>query len=371
MILLSITGFFTLSYLLLILYYRSGWKKLKPFEARDDNPGTRISVIIPARNEEKNIGRLLNSLKAQSYPDSLFEVIVVNDHSSDRTEEIVSSFENVKLISLKETGINSYKKKAIETGINASTGDLIAVTDADCLVHQHWLTTLASFRNESNAVFIAAPVKLLYDSSVLQRFQALDFLVLQGITAASVYMKFHNMCNGANLAYDKKVFLEADGFSGIDQLASGDDMLLMEKISRLHPGGTAYLFSNNAIVSSQAADSWKEFISQRIRWASKATAYKDFRIILVLLLVYMFNLSLLVLFIAGFWNLFLWKGLIVALLVKIIAELVFVYPVAVFFNQQSLSWFLIPFQPLHIVYTIIAGWLGKFGTYSWKGRQVK
>lgn len=371
MILLVITSALSLSYVLLILYYRSGWKQQKSFELSDEKQDTMISVIIPARNEEKNIGRLLDSLKAQTYPDSHFEVIVVNDHSSDKTEEIVCTYDKVRLISLKETGINSYKKKAIETGINASSGELIAVTDADCIVHPQWLSTLAAFRKKTNAIFIAAPVMLHHDSSVLQRFQALDFLVLQGITAASVYKKFHNMCNGANLAYDKKIFLEAGGFSGIDQVASGDDMLLMEKINRMYPEGTAYLFSRNAIVTSKAAGTWKEFFNQRIRWASKSTAYRDQRIFLVLLLVYLFNLSLLVLFFAGFWNLILWKGLFVILLLKIIAEYLFIYPVSFFFNQQQLTWFFIPFQPLHIVYTIIAGLLGKFGTYSWKGRWVK
>src|SRR4030095_15486302 len=94
-----------------------------------------------------------------------------------------------------------------------------------------WLKTIASFYEEKDPAFIAAPVVLQNNSSVLQIFQALDFLVLQGITGGSVHKKIHSMCNGANLVYEKKAFVEVGGFSGIDNIASGDDMLLMNKRS--------------------------------------------------------------------------------------------------------------------------------------------
>src|SRR5438552_2515384 len=148
-----------------------------------------------------------------------------------------------------------------------------------------------SFYEEKDPVFIAAPVILQNNSSVLQMFQALDFLVLQGITAASVYKQFHSMCNGANLAYEKKAFEEVKGFESIDHIASGDDMLLMHKIRKKFPGRLNYLKSKKVIVSTQPMKTWKEFLNQRTRWASKARFYDDKRIFFVLLLVYLFNFS--------------------------------------------------------------------------------
>jgi len=371
MILLYITIGLLIIYTNLILFYRAGWQELKPFSKTDHEPSIKISVIIPARNEEENIGKLLSSLEKQSYPHHVFEVIVVDDHSTDNTVAVVNSYSLAKLIKLEFDNINSYKKKAIETGIAAASGDLIVTTDADCIVPGNWLKTIASFKEKANSVLIAAPVVLENESNLLQAFQALDFLVLQGITAASVQKRFHNMCNGANLAYERNAFFEVNGFTGIDHIASGDDMLLMQKIAQRFPAKVSYLLSKDAIVTTQAAKTWKEFFSQRIRWASKATDYNDLKIFSTLFLVYFFNCALLALFITGFWIHSLWFGLIGILILKTIVELTFIYPVAKFYNKQNLmKWFPF-FQPMHILYTVIAGWLGVFGRFEWKGRRVK
>ena len=142
LILIICTGLFT-AYSLLVLYYWYNWRAV-PLTDVDTGTGlTNISVIIPARDEEKNIGQLLAALKSQTYPAELYEVIVVDDQSTDKTAEVVKSFAGVKLISLKEEGINSYKKKAIEKGIAAASGELIVTTDADCVPGPDWLKMIA------------------------------------------------------------------------------------------------------------------------------------------------------------------------------------------------------------------------------------
>lgn len=371
MILIYITIGLFIPYAILILFYRSGWNELEIFSSTGQEPDLNISVIIAARNEEENIRQLLRSIEAQTYPSHLYEVIIVDDHSTDDTATIAGSFSFVKLIKLQFDNINSYKKKAIETGIAAASGDLIVITDADCTVKPGWLKTISTFKEKTNAAFIAAPVAIENTPGLLQTFQSLDFIVLQGITAASVQKRIHNMCNGANLAYERKIFFEVNGFSGIDHIASGDDMLLMQKISSRFPGRIAYLLSKDAIVTTQPAKTWKEFFSQRIRWASKATNYNDIKIFSALFLVYFFNCALLALLIVGFWMPYLWLGLLAILFAKILVELFFIYPVAKFYNKERLL-ILFPFyQPLHILYTVIAGWLGTFGSFEWKGRKVK
>lgn len=371
MILLYITLALLISYSILILYYKAGLQEIEPFSINDQKPVTTISVIIAARNEEENIGALLATLENQSYPKRLFEVIVVDDHSSDNTAAIAMNFSFVKLIKLEFDNINSYKKKAIETGIAAATGDLIVTTDADCIVKETWLQIIAAFKEKTNASFIAAPVVMDCNSSLLQTFQSLDFMVLQGITAASVKKRIHNMCNGANLAYERKVFFEVNGFTDIDHIASGDDMLLMQKIAARYHDKISYLLSKDAIVTTQSAKTWKEFFSQRIRWASKATNYNDIKIFSALFLVYFFNCSLLALLISGFWMNYLLLGFAGILIAKTIVELLFLYPVAKFYNKQNMLYLFPLYQPLHIFYTVIAGWLGVFGSFEWKGRRVK
>jgi cellulose synthase/poly-beta-1,6-N-acetylglucosamine synthase-like glycosyltransferase len=307
----------------------------------------------------------------QDYPRHLFETIVIDDDSTDSTAEIVREFHHVKLISLKEDTINSYKKKAIETGIAETTAELIITTDADCLPPPQWLSSIVTFKEKTNAVFIAAPVSLDCNADIVQVFQSMDFMVLQGITGAAVNNNHLSMCNGANLAYEREAFYAVNGFTGIDSIASGDDMLLMHKIAAAYPGRIHYLKSKKAIVSAEPMKTWKAFFNQRIRWASKAIKYDDKRIFVVLLLVYLFNLSLASLFIAGFFHTGYWLYFLAGWVLKTLVELPLFYSVAVFFNKKWAIRYFFFFQPLHILYTLASGLFGQFGKYEWKGRKVR
>jgi len=373
-----ITAVLLCLYLLLINIYLIWFRKLKIFQPLPARPSTTFTVIIPARNEEKNIETCLRSILQNNYPKELFEIIVADDFSIDSTPEIIrqlqTAFSNIKLLSLKNLiteNINSYKKRAIELAIEQSRYEWIITTDADCIVPRNWLSLFDAYIQKSKPVFVAAPVMFTYHHSFLSMFQSLDFLSLQGITAASVSAGIHSMCNGANLAYNKKVFYEVEGFKNADHIASGDDMLLMHKIKMKHPLSIGYLFSNEAIVTTAPMPDWRSFLNQRIRWASKATSYKDKRVFSVLLLVYFTNLFLCLLFIACFFKPELFLIWLLFILTKALFELPFMYSVSGFFSLQKLMpWFVI-MQPFHIIYTVVSGWLGKFGTYKWKGREVK
>lgn len=378
-IIICFVSLLLLIHAILIESYRQWFLKVKPFEDNNDSPKACFSVIIPARNEENKIEACLLTVLQQQYPTHLFEVIVVDDFSTDSTPDIVRKLQNkfhyLKLIQLEklvyEKQLNSYKKKAIEIAIQQATGNWIVTTDADCIITEKWLSNFDLFIQKNDPVFIAAPVKYIDTKSFVSRFQCLDFMSLQGITAASVQKGFHSMCNGANLAYKKETFAEVGGFKGIDNIASGDDMLLMHKIYLQYPQRVKYLHSQSSIVSTEPMATWEAFLNQRIRWASKADKFQDKRILIVLAFIYLFNLSLLLLpFIALFYPiLFLyWIGFLLA---KTIIELRFMMPVSTFYNQRKLLWWFPIMQPFHIIYTVSAGWLGKFGKYSWKGRIVK
>jgi cellulose synthase/poly-beta-1,6-N-acetylglucosamine synthase-like glycosyltransferase len=367
-------------YAVLLFWYRKWFMRLQPFVVPlDFTAATRFTVIIPARNEEQNIGACVQSILHQDYPAHLFDIIVIDDHSTDNTAAVVRSLQathtNLHLIRLEELlqgkPLNSYKKKAIELAIGQATGDWIVTTDADCFFNPGWLQGYAAYIQQYQPALVAAPVIFHCSGSFLSVFQSLDFMSLQGITAAAVSAGFHSMCNGANLAYNKKIFYEVGGFRGIDNIASGDDMLLMHKIKQRYPRQTAYLFSQQAIVETAPMPDWKSFFNQRIRWASKADKYSDKGIFWVLLLVYLLNFFLLVFFFVALFKpllLVFWVGLLLA---KTLIELSFMLPVARFFDQvKLLNWFAV-MQPFHITYMVVAGWLGKFGKYQWKGRQVK
>lgn len=373
MVLQVVTIFFLIAYALLINYYYRWWQRLEEFEESGNEEPTSISIIVPARNEESNIRQLLQSLKNQSYPAGSFEIIVVDDYSSDQTAQIVKSLglQNLKLVQPAVDPEISSKKKAIEAGIREASGELIVTTDADCIPEPIWLQNINSFYQQKKACFIAAPVKLMRNNSLLHIFQSLDFITLQGISAASVAANFHTMCNGANLAYTKKAFEQVNGFDGIDKVATGDDMLLMYKIWKQNPSNVFYLKTKEAIVNTSPMPTWKEFFNQRKRWASKTLVYDDYRIIAVLGFVYLFNLLFLVLIVAGFLDAVYFLHALVLVLFKSLIELPFVYSVAKFFNEQRLMKYFFFFQPLHMLYIISTGFISQLGNYEWKGRKTR
>lgn len=371
MVLVLIIALLFAVYSTLLVYYCYCWVQIPVFRKNSTSAHTRVSVIIPVRNEAAHIGRLIESLLAQHYPAHLVEIIVINDNSDDNTVQIVEQYEMVKLLHLQSDSINSYKKKAVETGIQASRGELIITTDGDCFMGPEWLATLVSFYEMNNYVYIAAPVAMRYSNRLLAVFQSYDFAVLQGITAVAVHRRLYSMSNGANQAYSRTAFEAVGGFAGIDHIASGDDMLLMHKIARHYPGKAGYLLSAEAIVYTETEHSWKAFLQQRIRWASKAGHYMDIRIKAVMLLVFLFNLCFPVLLIAGCWHPQWWLLAALLWVGKTLAELPFVISISRFFGMQRLLKYFFFLQPLHILYTLIAGLLGQKGQYEWKGRKVR
>lgn len=372
-----------LLYALLMLLYSRGWHLQKSADKQTGiTDDTTLTVIIPARNEEDNIGACITSILQNNIPAHQLEIILIDDFSADATAEIAGRLLangkgqvlQLKDYLSKDERLNSYKKKALEIAIGAAKGAWIVTTDADCTVPENWLSGILTQKAQSGAHFIAAPVSFIpagRKKDLLYYFQSIDFMTMQGITAAAARLNLGNMCNGANLAFDKKAFDEVGGYKGIDHIASGDDMLLMHKIQQKYPDGISYLKSPDAIVHTPAQPSWRDFLNQRIRWSSKADKYDDKKLTWILAVIYFFNVSFIVLTVSGFFDSFYWLWLLGMLFAKVIVELVFLIPVARFYGKMNELFYFPLLQPLHILYIISAGFLGKFGSYQWKGRKVK
>lgn len=376
----TLTGL-CIGYLVLILLYHSSWKSMPYYHTDSIEPNKEtVAVIVPARNEEENLQHLLPSLIAQKGLTIRPEIVVINDSSTDNTAEIAAKFRpRIQLINLADFlsgAIIAYKKKAIETGISQTKGDIILTTDADCIVPENWVKTAADFISKKNLSFVAMPVRMQPGRSFSGIFQSLDFMSLQAVTAAAVHRKWHFLCNGANLGYRRKAFEEVHGFENINNIASGDDMLLMEKIAMQNPDAVDYLFSRDVIVDTGPEKNWTRFIHQRIRWAGKFRFFKNKVTLTVMLWMYLFNLILVLAPIIACFSehnkgfiLRLWVTVIIA---KTLAEWLFLIPVARFFQQTSLlKWFPL-MQPFHIIYTVLTGVLTFIVRKpTWKGREIK
>jgi len=261
--------FLGLTYAAIIFLVVKNWDKTPERSIpKTWEPTVFVSVIVPGRNEAENIISCIQSILAQSYPSDLFEIIFIDDHSDDETFDLVEKLDSENIFALKNT--DSFgKKNALDFGIKKSKGSIIVTTDADCLVGKNWLRNFAFYFEKYDAEFVAAPVNFHKEKSTFERFQSLDFIGMMAVTAAGILTKKLSLANGANLAYRKKSFEKLGGFEGIDQIASGDDMLLLEKFQSGFPEGIFFLKNREATVFTKAKKTLPEFISQRLRWAGQ------------------------------------------------------------------------------------------------------
>lgn len=399
--------FFAISFLLTIFYvgimltYKNEWNEIIETNELSENVKTSISIIVPARNEATTISFLLQDILTQNYPKNLFEIIVIDDHSEDETfaivEQLSTQNDSIKIYKLNELLPNletttSYKKRAIETAVNLAKGDLIITTDADCRVQENWLRSIATLYENEKVKLIAAPVCFQNEQSYFQKFQSLDFCGMQAITGASLNMEIFNMANGANLAYEKKAFLEVNGYQDIDEKASGDDMLLVYKIAQKYPENIRFLKDKNAIVYTHPTTTVNEFLQQRFRWTSKSTSYQDKRITWILGLVYLFVLSIWMnafyffgrliytsifpdhslIGLMQFLNSFLFFFLFLfQVFCKSVIDYFFLKSASSFFNRTDLMKTFFSSEIFHIWYIPFVGTFGNILNYKWKDRTLR
>ncbi|WP_421978292.1 glycosyltransferase [Roseivirga seohaensis] len=356
-------------YLLLLFFPIVAWQQM-PFSPSERHE-CKVSVIVPFRNEEANLRRLVESLKAQTH--ASFEVIFVNDHSSDDSLEVLMSLVekditfSFSIISLEET---QGKKAAITAGIAQASGEIIVTTDADCWFNENWLTAMTSGFINAEAQMITGPV-VLEGMSFFQKLQRVEFGAVLASSAALIGLGKPTMANGANLAYRKSVFTEVNGFLGIDQTPSGDDELLMMKIAEKYPKGVGFAKNPDSVVRTLAHKNWLDFIQQRKRWASKWKVGMRWSTIISALFVYSVQIALVglvLLFLFGKVSLVSLAGL---WLIKVVLELQLIRNYFRDLKQAySFSHFLL-LQIFYPFYVLYVGLASNFGRFQWKERSFK
>lgn len=358
----------------MLAYLIIGWNSIKPPSIKKTGFTTKITVLIAARNEEEKIHLTIEDLLAQDYPKELTEIIIVDDHSTDRTSNIIASYADrgITLLKLNEDKpLNSYKKKAITEAIKHSSGELMVATDADCRMGNKWLSTIVGYYELHNPVMISSPVGYYEEKSLFERLQSLEFSSLMATGAAFIGNGHASTCNGANLAYRKDVFYEVGGFNGIDDLASGDDELLLQKVAQFYKGRIGFIKLFDVVVFTHAKPNLKAFLQQRRRWASKSVKYKDKKIVAVVVCLWAFNVSVVLNFLLGIVNIFFLKVFALQFLFTYLFGLALLIPVCLFLKRGKLVSLFILMLPLYMVYFSYIGMIGNKGKYVWKGREVR
>lgn len=329
-----------------------------------------ISVIVPFRNEEKALPRLIAGLKAQSH--ASFEVVFVNDHSEDGGEAVLEELLKNASFPFQIHSLDGAvgKKAAIDQGIQLATHHLILTTDADCFAGPNWLKDMSKPFHEPSLQMLVGPVVLIADS-FWQKMQSIEFSSLIGIGGAFLRMKTPIMANGANLAYRKSAFEQVGGFKGIDETPSGDDELLMNKVNKAFPKGIQFQKSNAALVKSSAVAGWASFKQQRLRWASKWKV--GFRALTMLTAIIVFTVQLIqilliVLLVTQSGNLELNASLLGS---KLLIEFIFLWSVRRSFGQKMHGLAFLVNYLLYPFYAIYFGLAANFAVFDWKGRGYK
>lgn len=335
-------------YILLKIYV--SLSKIKPYQLV---AGTEIfvSVIVACRNEEKDLPGLLKNISLQDYNPDLFEVIIVDDNSADKTFSVASEFKGVRnLIVLKNKGKG--KKQAIRTGVAASTGNLIITADADCRVGNSWLKTIIAFSAENKPDMVICPVELQGGRSFFHRFQELEFLSLQGVTAGAAAIGNPVMCNGANLAFTKEVYNKhSDNLH--DELPTGDDIFLLHSIKREPGNKIMWLESADAIATTRTSVTFSSFLNQRVRWISKAGSYTDMFTRVLAIVTFVTILLEWFLLIAAIFNPVFFLVLLAAFIIKSVPDFLIVLNTASRYHKNSLMGWFLPSQILYAFYILL------------------
>jgi cellulose synthase/poly-beta-1,6-N-acetylglucosamine synthase-like glycosyltransferase len=362
-------------YAAFLLHLFFGFDKIKTLTNTEEfKPKTHFTIIVPFRNEAKNLPKLLKSFSKLNYPRELIEIIMVNDESIDNSSSIfikwrmsnneidTTLLENLRLS-------NSPKKDAISRAMPIAKNPWIITTDADCEVKSNWLSSIDSFIQKNNFEMIAAPVIYKTKNNWFHHFQQFELINLQATTIGSFGIGKPFMCNGANFAYTKSLFLELNGFEENNKIASGDDVFLLQKALVKFPEKVSFLKDRDSIVTTKPENDLFKLLMQRIRWASKTSKYNSVYPKILAGIVFITNALIVFGIVAIFFEKLDWKLFLVLFLIKYVFDFLLFLKANTFFKSKLI----IPMASslIYPFFATIVGILSLFGNYTWKGRRFK
>lgn len=339
-----------LPYILILLKCYKGLLHLEAFTISTE-PSAFVSVVVACHNEEKNLPSLLTCLANQNYGEHLFEVIIVDDNSTDMTFNIAQGFKGISNMVVKNNK-GQGKKLALRTGIESAKGPLIITTDADCVMGPEWIKTITAFYEAHNPVLIICPVQIHSANGFFAELQSLEFLSLQGITAGFASENESVMCNGANLAFSSETYFKHAGQLH-DEIKSGDDVFLLHSLKKEKNPKILWLESSLAMVTTEPASTFSKFINQRSRWISKSPFYKDKFTIALGIVTF---ITIFLQFLYSIWliiNPVIATAFLTFLLLKSIPDFLILWNTAKRYKSRNLMKWFLPAQIIYPVYVLI------------------
>lgn len=352
----------SIPYVLLVSLFIVGLRK-----PRDNNGTARpfVSVIIAARNEEESLPHCLDTVLNQTYPESLYEVIVVNDHSTDSTEEIckdyAAKYQNFTYTNAQEQSTARGKANALACGIEKAKGEVILITDADCRVPSTWIEHTA--RRFEPHVGLSGGVTLPESSNWFTGVQTLDWAYTLGMAASTAALGNQHGSIGNNLAFRKIAYENTGGYRKL-KFSVTEDYTLVQAILTTKQWEYVYPIDPNVLVTTKPCHTFKALLHQKHRWGKGALDMKftGFLIFAVGFLMHATILSLV----------FMSQAIaaVTMFFIKLTMDYIFLYTFLNKLNQTNeLRWFYY-FEIYFLLYVLILPFLVFFGgKVKWKERE--
>ena len=330
-----------------------------------------FSILVPFRNEAEQLAKTIQALAGLNYPPNAFEIIFIDDHSTDQSNVILiqnSTFLKARcsnLLVLSNEGVG--KKTALHTGVKAANFERIITLDADTITHPELLNAYNTHFQQECVQFVAGAVVTCGPSNFLNDFQQLDFLSLVGSGGSLIRLGWPVMCNGANLAFTKSGYLAIGGYQSHTGIASGDDVFLLHAFTKKFTPASICFMATPPVIA-EAPKSWSAFFNQRLRWAGKAVHYTSTPAILTSVLIFSMAIVLVVSPIVLFLGFINVATFLVLWLLKCIPDYYYLKTIATTFKLETKNyWLSAVLYPFYIVFTAIASWLIKV---NWKDRKA-
>lgn len=364
--LLSFLLIFAILYAIQICIFAIGARRAQYSFNRTYKPS--VSVVIAARNEESNIRACLESVSMLTYEKELLDVIVVNDRSTDATHALIQEAATrhafIKLVNAIEDPSGKLKGKtnAIAQGIDASRGEIILFTDADCIVPQQWVEETVKYYSEENVGLVAGFTSLRAKNS-FEGIQALDWFVLFSIAAATIRLHFPVTAVGNNLSVRRTAYEEVGGYRNIP-FSITEDYALFHAITSTGSWKAKFPIDPQTLVESLPCSSWEELFRQKKRWFTGGAEMNLKSIMLFATGFVLKSLLLLNLLFSGV------AAVLVPLLVKCIADYLLVHPALTAFRKGKLLKYFLPFELYYTCYVVLFPPLVVFNrNVRWKERE--
>lgn len=332
-----------------------------------------ISIIVSIRNERNNAEEFVKQIEKQTYPKQHFELIVIDDASTDFSFEAFDAILKKTEITfiLKKQSSHKGKKTNISEAIKSAEGTIIVTTDADVIYRdKNWVQCIAFEFQKKETNMLIMPIDFCEEHHALAIFQATENMALTAIAAGYVALQNPFLCNGANLAFTKKAFEKVNGYASHISISSGEDVFLLEDLKSLGAHFIRYANRAECIVKTKPMTIMSDFFQQRLRWAAKSTQNPNSLNALMGGVVLFANMILVVFVFALIRNNTDLYYLGIFAFIKLMFDFLLLFLASTFVGKKKYLAFLMPFECVYWIYAVVVALGALFFKPYWKGIKI-